>query len=139
VLKVCGEPSITLLRPEVRGGERSADVATVRASCPTCGDVELTTRDVLVRVDSSTGSNSYSFPCPTCRLLVSKAATDRIMEILVGAGVRVVAYTRPAELDERKSGPPITHDELLGFHIALDEPGWLEREIARLGRGSRTP
>jgi hypothetical protein len=97
----------------------------------------MTTQDVQVQVDTSSATNSYSFLCPRCRLLVNKVATDRIMEILVGAGVRVIAWTRPAELDEIKLGPPITHDELLGFHCSLDEPGWLEREIAGLGPAGR--
>jgi hypothetical protein len=107
-------------------------VATVRASCPTCGDVKLTTREVQVQVGYSTASNSYSFLCPSCRLLVNKQATDLIMEILVRAGVRVVTWSRPAELDEIKLGPPITYDDLLCFHFALDEDRWLETEVARL-------
>jgi hypothetical protein len=91
-------------------------VATVRASCPTCGDVKLTTRDVQVQAGYTSALNSYSFLCPSCRLLVNKEATELIMETLVAAGVRVICWTRPAELDELKLGPRITHDDLLAFH-----------------------
>ena len=108
-------------------------MATVRASCPTCGDVKLTTRDVQVQVGYSSALNTYSFLCPSCRLLVNKEATDSIMQTLVGAGVRVISWSRPAELDELKLGAPITHDELLAFHITLDEPGWLEKQVTRIG------
>ena len=108
-------------------------MATVRASCPTCGDVKTTTRDVQVQAGFSTESNSYSFLCPSCRLLVNKPATDLIMEILVRAGVRIVTWSRPAELDEAKVGPPITHDDLLRFHDDLEGHRWLETQVIRLG------
>jgi hypothetical protein len=108
-------------------------VATVRASCPTCGDVKMTTHDVSVQVGYAAESNSYSFQCPSCRLLVNKVATEVIMSVLVGAGVRVIAWSRPAELDELKLGPPITHDDLLEFHCALDGERWLETQVARVG------
>jgi hypothetical protein len=113
-------------------------VATVRASCPTCGDVKLTTRDVQVQVGYTSGLNSYSFLCPSCRLLVNKEATDLIMETLVAAGVRVITWTRPAELDELKLGPRITHDDLLAFHFDLDGPLWLETQVALIGTEPRS-
>jgi hypothetical protein len=98
----------------------------------------MTTRDVQVQVGYTSTLNTYSFRCPSCRLLVNKEATELIMETLVAAGVRVINWTRPSELDERKLGPPITHDDLLAFHCALDEHRWLEREIARIATVPRT-
>ena len=53
---------------------RERPVATIRASCPTCGDVELTSRDVTVRVCAADSQGSYAFRCPTCALAVSKRA-----------------------------------------------------------------
>lgn len=113
-------------------------MATVRASCPTCGDVKTTTRDVRVQIGYSSAWHSYSFLCPSCRLIVHKEATEAIMETLLAAGVTVVYWTRPAELDEIKLGPPITHDELLAFHFDLDGPLWLETQIDRIGTEPRT-
>jgi predicted RNA-binding Zn-ribbon protein involved in translation (DUF1610 family) len=119
------------------GAQREVDdVATVRASCPTCGDVEMTIRDVQVQLCATTASSSYSFLCPACRLLVNKTATEQVVEILVNAGVRVVEWTLPAELTERRDGPAVTHDDLLGFHFALAEPGWLESQLADLDRAA---
>jgi predicted RNA-binding Zn-ribbon protein involved in translation (DUF1610 family) len=108
-------------------------LATVRASCPTCGDVELTTREVQVQVCTATDEGTYSFLCPTCRLIVNKPAEQRVVELLASAGVRVVNWDLPAELAEPKSGPPISYDDLLAFHFELDRDGWLESVIA--GRG----
>lgn len=107
-------------------------MATVRASCPTCGDVEMTTRDVQVQVCESTTESTYSFLCPSCRLLVNKSATDEVVDILVGAGVKVVAWSLPAELAETRLGAVISHDDLLAFHLRLEEDGWLERAVGDL-------
>ena len=113
-------------------------MATVRASCPSCGDVELTTREVQVQVCSATEEGTYSFLCPACRLIVNKPAERRVVELLVSAGVKVVSWDLPAELSEAKCGPPITYDDLLAFHFELDSEGWLEQVIAGGGPlGSR--
>ncbi len=48
------------------------------------------------------------------------------------AGSRVVAWSLPAELSEPKIGPPICHDDLLEFHLALERDAW-EQELAALG------
>ena len=108
-------------------------MATVRASCPVCGDVELTTRDVKVQVCSATEEGTYSFLCPTCRLIVNKPAEARVIELLVSAGVKVVNWDLPAELYEQKSGPPITYDDLLAFHFELDSKDWLDQVISAGG------
>ena len=105
-------------------------MATVRASCPTCGDVELTTREVQVQVCSGTEEGTYSFLCPSCRLIVNKPAEQRVVELLVSAGVKLVSWELPAELSEPKYGPPITYDDLLAFHFELESDGWLEHVIA---------
>jgi len=107
-------------------------VAIVRATCPTCGDVELDIANVQVQLCVSTNASTYSFLCPTCRLIVNKEATDIIVESLTKAGSRVVAWSLPAELSEPKIGPPICHDDLLEFHLALERDSW-EQELAALG------
>ncbi len=105
-------------------------MATVRASCSGCGDVELTTREVQVQVCTATDEGTYSFVCPSCRLIVNKPAEQRVLELLVSAGVRVVNWDLPAELSEPKSGPAISYDDLLAFHFELASEGWFEQVIA---------
>jgi len=112
-------------------------VATVRASCPTCGDVELTTNEVQVQVCTATGQGTYSFVCPSCRLIVNKPAERRVVELLVAAGVRQVNWDLPAELAEPKSGPPITYDDLLEFHFEMESDSWFDNLIA--GGGTLGP
>lgn len=105
-------------------------VATIRASCPTCGDVELTSRDVTVRVCAADNQGSYAFRCPACELAVSKPADPKIVDLLVSSGVRLSVWHLPAELAERHDGPPITYDDLLDFHYAIQKEGWFERLVA---------
>jgi hypothetical protein len=41
-------------------------------------------------------------------------------------------WTLPAELEEPKVGPPITHDDLLSFHLAMQDDRWQD-EVAGVG------
>jgi len=109
---------------------REIPVATIRASCPTCGDVELTSRQVLVRVCAEDNQGSYVFRCPDCTMAVAKQADPKIVDLLVSSGVRLTVWHPPAELSEVHSGPAITYDDLLEFHYAVQQDGWLERLVS---------
>ena len=111
----------------LRRERRETVVATIRASCPTCGDVELTSRDVSVQVCATNNQGSYAFRCPQCELSVSKMAEQRIVDLLVSSGVRLSVWSMPAELDEPREGAPINYDDLLEFHAMLQEEGWFDR------------
>jgi hypothetical protein len=102
-------------------------VPIVRATCNDCGDVDVAAPSVQVLVCTSTGAAAYSLCCPSCRLIVSREATDQVIEALTQVGVRVRYWRLPAELAEPKSGPPITHDDLLSFHLALAEGCWQDQ------------
>ena len=109
---------------------RETPVATIRASCPTCGDVELTSRDVIVRVCAADNGGSYAFRCPVCELAVAKQADPKIVDLLVSSGVRLAVWQVPGEMYEAHEGAPITYDDLLEFHYAIQEDGWFERLVA---------
>src|SRR3954470_9164884 len=126
------EENASMGKPRQR---RETLVATIRASCPTCGDVELTSRDVSVQVCASNNQGSYAFRCPQCTVAISKLAEQRIVDLLVSSGVRLSVWSLPAELDEpRPSGPALGYDDLLEFHQLLQEDGWFERLTEPVGR-----
>jgi hypothetical protein len=110
---------------------RRNPAAIVRATCPTCGDIELTVDQVQVQVCVTNSASTYSFLCPSCSFIVNKDANDSIVESLTSAGSQLVAWSMPAELDEPKVGPRITHDDLLEFHLALEGGDW-QSELAFL-------
>ena len=119
---------------EVRGTHKGDKVTTIRATCPTCGDVELTTKDVTVRVCAADNSGSYSFQCPSCRMMVAKDAEPRIVDLLVSSGVTMLVWQLPAELFEARGGEPLTWDDLLDFHDILKGDGWFEQVVAQVDR-----
>ncbi len=94
-------------------------MAMIRASCPSCGDVELTTRDVRVLLCSTTYESTYAFQCPSCRVAVAKPAEPRVVDVLLASGITLSVWHMPDELEEPHSGPPITYDDLLEFHFQL--------------------
>ena len=110
-------------------------MATIRATCTDCGDVELTSDDVVVRVCVDDGRGSYTFRCPGCRMAVAKPAEPRIVELLIASGVRLDRWSLPAELEEARAGEPIDHDDLLDFHRLLTDEGRLTAEMGRLVDG----
>ncbi|MGI8937455.1 MAG: hypothetical protein ACR2JF_04395 [Iamia sp.] len=110
-------------------------MATIRATCADCGDVEITSDDAVVRVCVDNGQGSYTFRCPGCAMAVAKAAEPRIVELLIASGVELHRWRLPAELDEQRRGDPIDHDDLLDFHRLLDDDGRLTTELGRLVEG----
>lgn len=111
-------------------------MATIRATCGDCGDVEMTTRDVRVRVCSADDTGTYLFRCPTCRRTVVKAAEARTIDLLVASGVERELWDLPRELvEDRPAGPPISHDDLLDFHETLRDDRSLAAALDLLGQG----
>jgi rRNA maturation protein Nop10 len=102
-------------------------MATIKATCPLCGDVKLRSRDLTVRVCAETDHGTYTFACPRCREHVNRDATPRILALLVSAGVRTEVWHQPAELFEPRGGPPLSVDDLLDFHLALARDDWFTR------------
>jgi len=96
-------------------------MATIRASCPDCGDVELTTADVRVRVCLDDDRGEYRFTCPICSMVIVKPAEHRTIDLLVASGVEMDTWTLPAELFETRTGRRINHDDILDFHRLLHD------------------
>ena len=96
-------------------------MATIRASCLDCGDVELTTEDVTVRVCLDDDRGEYRFTCPVCSMVTAKPADHRTIDLLVRLGVHMDTWTLPAELFEKRSGREINHDDLLEFHNLMED------------------
>ena len=109
-------------------------MATIRASCDHCGDIEMTSRDLTVRVCRNDGSGTYCFSCPLCHERGVRDAEPRVVELLVTSGVRLVTWSLPAELSEVHAGDQIDHDDLLDFHALLQTDDWMG-QLEDLTRG----
>lgn len=97
-------------------------MATIRATCTVCGDVELGTADVRVRVDPASHQGTYSFVCPRCDTLVVKPAQPRTVDLLLASGVDYDVSTGPAVIDEAPAGAsPIAESDIDAFTDLLDD------------------
>ena len=107
-------------------------MTTIRATCPTCGEVGLTPDEVELHVDP-TGHRqaSYCFDCPSCLELISKPADERIVRLLASGGVPVREWA-PVEEARSPQHPPLTPDDLLDFHELLRGDGWFDDVIELL-------
>ncbi len=95
-------------------------MTTIKASCPTCGEVELTPADVSLVVCSHAALSYYSFACPGCTVQVRKPADDHVVSLLVSGGVPATVWEVPAEALEPRTGPALTYDDLLDLAIELE-------------------
>lgn len=101
-------------------------MTTIKATCPVCGEVDLTADDVLLRIGAGSSPNTYGFSCPRCREFIEKPADERVVRLLLSGGVMPTMVHVPAEVLERRDGPPLNYDDLLDFHQALERGDWLQ-------------
>lgn len=106
-------------------------MTTIKASCPTCGDVELTPRQVRLVVCSVASRSYYSFQCHTCAQEIRKRATEDIVALLRSGGVVAEHWTIPAEALEERPGAALTTDDLLDFCLMLENADLLAAAAAR--------
>jgi hypothetical protein len=103
----------------------------IRATCSECGDVEMGTGDLVVRLREDTESGTYVFRCPNCDAPVVRPADRPTINLLVSSGCRLELWQTPAELREpHPVGEPFTHDDLIDFHERLDDDAWFDDLLA---------
>jgi hypothetical protein len=95
-------------------------MTTIKASCPICGDVELTPQQVRLIICSEIERSYYAFICTSCHDEVRKPADEEIMALLVTGGVAAETWEIPAEALEGHAGPRIGYDDVLDFVLGLD-------------------
>lgn len=106
--------------------------ALIRATCPTCGEVDLSPDEVgLVMCSASDGTDRsfYSFACTGCGAEVKRLADARAVAVLRAGGVRLERRALPAEALEEHRGPNLTWDDVLDFQLAS---GAVDRLTAEL-------
>lgn len=108
-------------------------MTTIKATCPSCGEVALTPPDIDLRVDPrDTDASFYAFVCPSCEGDVRKPADDRVVRLLISGGVEareMVVEPPRRRLSERFDWPRLTHDDLLDFHALLQSDCWFDRLV----------
>lgn len=110
-------------------------MTTIKASCPSCGDIELTPQQVRLVVCSVKSWSYYAFTCTTCLDEVRKPAGRDVVALLISGGVVAEPWNIPAEALEEHRGPVLSYDDVLDFAL------WLEHAdlIAAAAEAHRQP
>jgi hypothetical protein len=95
-------------------------MTTIKASCPSCGEVELTHVEVRLQVCSHAPLSYYAFDCPGCVSEVRKPADAHVISLLMSGGVKADLWEIPLEALETHDGPDIDYDDVLDFAMALE-------------------
>lgn len=109
-------------------------MTTIKATCPMCGDVDLSAPQVTVTLAVELGWATYAFTCPKCKDSVEKTADDATVDLLRSAGVRVERLRIPAEALEFRLGPAITYDDILDAVLLLERTEDVMGELDRVAR-----
>jgi hypothetical protein len=96
-------------------------VTTIRTTCSTCGDIELTQQHLRLELSPEWTSGHYLFTCPYCEREESRPASQRVVTILLAAGV---SY----EIVDSVS--PLSDKEIDEFVRALDSDDWAEELLS---------
>jgi predicted RNA-binding Zn-ribbon protein involved in translation (DUF1610 family) len=94
-------------------------MTTIKATCPACGEVEMTGDDIELMVCPSAPLSYYAFRCPSCTDRIRKPADDHIVSLLISGGVQATVWDIPAEALEVHAGPALGYDDLLDFGLWL--------------------
>ncbi len=102
-------------------------MTNIKATCPRCGEVEVTADDIELLIAPSEDESTYGFECPACVSKISKPADARIIQLLLSGGVKPTIVQ-----NEVRSfpGPAFTYDDLLDFHLELQSEDALASLLA---------
>lgn len=99
----------------------------ITTSCHRCGRIDVTADDIDLRIDiNAPDAAIYGFTCPSCTQIVVRSAGRRVVRLLVASGVPVRTYEAHLSAIRDpvivfKNWAPITDDDLLDFHEALQD------------------
>ena len=110
-------------------------MTTIKASCPCCGDVELTPQQVRLVVCTVADWSYYAFTCGTCTDEIRKPAGVDVISLLQTGGVPAERWSVPAEALEEHAGPVVTYDDVLDFALWLQHADDLMPALTTLRPG----
>lgn len=113
-------------------------MTTIKASCPGCGDVELTPQQVRLVVCSVKSWSYYAFTCTGCHDEVRKPAGRDVVALLISGGVVAEPWSVPAEVLEQHDGPVLSYDDVLDFALWLEHADMLSAAAAVQGPRHRS-
>jgi hypothetical protein len=111
-------------------------MTTIRAKCPTCGDVDVAADSITLELHPTGDQGEYSFECSLCESVVTKPASRRTAALLIAAGIDPIetgTVDAPGsllpydDLSPDPLAPPLSLDDVITFHYLLeDDAAWAE-------------
>ncbi len=111
-------------------------MTTIKASCPCCGDVELTPAQVRLVVCTVADWSYYAFTCHTCTDEIRKPAGKDVISLLRTGGVPIEHWAVPAEALEDHEGAAVSYDDVLDFALQLGQTDDLMAALTSLRPGT---
>jgi hypothetical protein len=132
-------------RPRMQSAGRSHDnlgMPTIRARCPACGEIELDSKAVSLRLHPSGDRGTYRYTCPDCFVEVDAPASRRAVALLRAAGVRPASgredawpSSPPLPFDDWSPdalAAPFSLDDVIAFHFLLESAEPITELILRV-------
>ena len=115
-------------------------MADIRANCPSCGQVGMRAEAISLRIAGDGERGQYAFTCPDCSADVTRPADQKVVALLLAAGVSTngaaAAPEAPAApslaADDRNPCPHasgFTLDDVIDLHFLLLDDAWLAEEL----------
>lgn len=93
----------------------------VKSRCWKCGEVVLDLEDILLVEHGDGDGTFYSFICGTCGDPQAYPADSRFIDFMSMNGTEPIVLSSPIEYKEAGDNKPISWDDLLDFHLMLNE------------------
>jgi hypothetical protein len=92
----------------------------IKATCPTCGDVQLHRDQVRLQLYPDRTRSYYEFDCHYCNETVRKPAGPEVVRLLRMGGVVAQYDDIPAEALEEHPGPALVPNDVLDALLLLE-------------------
>lgn len=105
---------------------------TISTRCPSCcKDIDLVDGEGALLGGADGQPVAYAFQCPECGELTVRRVGPRGVQLLLAGGVSAEGpcedSLRVLHPEQPPPGPALTFDDLLDFHVLLNEDGWFAR------------
>lgn len=113
-----------------------ADMADIRANCPSCGQVGMSAEAISLQIAGDGERGQYAFTCPDCSTDVTRPADPKVVAVLLAAGANTqgvpeepTAAAQPSLPAEDRNpcpdAPAFTLDDVIDLHFLLQDHAWL--------------
>lgn len=100
-------------------------MSIIRATCPSCQDIKLSSDDVVLRTCVGRLGGEYRWRCK-CGIVV-KQADERVVMLLRGVGVKEEIFELPLELIEHPMDGTLSPDDIIDLELALQDGSFFEK------------